>query len=487
MKVYVVLLCPIIEEYAETRKFLKKPKQYLGKYSGLPYEVDIVKSRNARIGVAIREAGRDNQNIIKAVTQAEKDFKPKYIFLVGTAGGIHKVKLGDIIIADIAYNYESGREKDSGFVPNPVLAEASSILLQQAKSLIYKEDFSARYDLPAAVKIVAKPIASGSKVIESLDGGTFNMIRNTYSDVRAIEMEAYGFYHIAQTYPAIQFLNIRSISDSLSDKRAANEKGSKELAARHAAIFTFALIKQLEIKLELPKKAFRIALAGLSLLLLLLAFWGDFRLLFSAHSQKGEALSSEQLSTQVSPLNVAEDTTKFTHQSKTAKLEKVPSRKQASQEEALISDTQQVVEKTYDSDVLSTEKITITDRVASQPSKLEVEESNDALSSKKEAQPISLNKPKKRINCYIGVHDAFDEAVKGVSIYIDSIKEQTANNYLPITVGEHWLVLKKGNLYYEEKIFVPDHPKIELNWVVSMEEFIEFDDPSYIKKALKLK
>lgn len=487
MKIHIVLLCPIIEEYAETRKFLSSLKDCYGRYSHAPYETGRVKSRNGIISVAIRETGRGEQNVSKAVTQAEKDFSPQYIFLVGTAGGIQKVKLGDVIIADVAYNYESGREKDSGFVPNPIMEKASPILLQKAKLLFYSEGFKDHHNLPDTVNIKAKPIASGSKVVESIDSGTYNMIRSAYSDVRAIEMEAYGFYHIAQNYPEIQFLNVRSISDTLSNKQEANKNGSKELASRHAATVVFALIEQLEVKPKLLNKKFLLN-TGIVLCLLLIVILLNSIIPFVSNEDKAintTSLSSTPKETPVSPTPKYLDSSASQNTKPIKKKPNKPSAKdnttnityqrQEKPDELYISPSSEA--KNVDSDTIQ--------QFPKQNKADEIIISDPKVVTTGEDNP--LNKPQKKINCYIGVYDESKEEVNGVSVFIDGIEEQVANNYLQISVGSHWLVLLKDNLYYyKERITIQENPISEPDWMIALEDFSKLDRPNNAKQVLRI-
>ncbi|MEM0993210.1 MAG: hypothetical protein AAGI49_09245, partial [Bacteroidota bacterium] len=74
--------------------------------------------------------------------------------------------------------------------------------------------------------------------------------------------------------------------------------------------------------------------------------------------------------------------------------------------------------------------------------------------------------------CYVGVTHK-GKKISNVSIYIDGKEVQTANHRLSLPVGKHWMILKKGNKFYREKIEIRDGSSVKPTFMVEWEEFEE--------------
>lgn len=247
MKADIVIITPIAPEYEAVLLHLDN----VSRVNELSYlcQFGNFQGKTASFKVAVCQTGSGNMQVAKAAITCINFFQPEYIFLTGTSGGIKKFNVGDIIIGETGYDYEVGKEYDEGFKARPKVAHSDKKLVALAQIIGQKDDWKSRIKYPVDtnnVKIKTGAIASGSKVVATLKSNVLEVIKTHYNDTVAIEMEAYGFLDTLADYPNIAAINIRSISDLLSDKQAANLNHSKEISSANAAAFTFEVIANLE-------------------------------------------------------------------------------------------------------------------------------------------------------------------------------------------------------------------------------------------------
>lgn len=151
-------------------------------------------------------------------------FTPKIIAMTGICAGINgKVELGDIIFAELAWDYQNGKRLENGgheIDPHQVLAspciKAHAEQLQedtdffQKLVLDYKFDKSKIVNIP---KLRIGPVAVGSSVLA--DQEIVNKIKLQNRKVLGIEMEIYGVYYTAinSPSPTPKFFAIKSVCD----------------------------------------------------------------------------------------------------------------------------------------------------------------------------------------------------------------------------------------------------------------------------------
>ena len=84
--------------------------------------------------------------------------------------------------------------------------------------------------------------------------------------------------------------------------------------------------------------------------------------------------------------------------------------------------------------------------------------------------------------CYIGVIDKGAE-VSNVSIYVNGKREQIANNYLSLPVGEVWILLEKEGRYYEKAVNIKEGHSPKPVYMIDWKDFTS--NPSFNVKNLK--
>ena len=215
---------------------------------GTIYEQGSFEGKGATWTVAIAEIAMGNPAAAFECERAINHFDPQVIFFVGIAGGIKDVALSDVVAAEKIYYHESGRSEEE-FRPRPDVGECAYELIQRAKAEIRNGRWLSRlmgeWDSAALPNAFVGPIVAGEKVIASTRSATYELIRKSYGDSLAVEMEGRGFLKAVHANRRVPALVIRGISDLLDDKPATDNAGYQELASRAAAAFSFEVLCEL--------------------------------------------------------------------------------------------------------------------------------------------------------------------------------------------------------------------------------------------------
>lgn len=239
----IVILTPIIVEYNAVKKHLSNLRPEINTSNMTIYEVGDFLDHT----IIIRLTGSGNFVLSNETEKCVNHFQPDIVLLVGVAGGIKDVAIGDIVVGTRAYDYESGKEHDLGMVSRDKGGFYNYELQEIARYESQSQDWLNRLEKPErAYQVIFGPIASGEKVVATNKGLIYNLIKQHCNDAIAVEMESVGFYTAMRPYPTIKAANIRAISDLLNNKEKADKAGSQELASSNVAAFTFELISKLQ-------------------------------------------------------------------------------------------------------------------------------------------------------------------------------------------------------------------------------------------------
>ncbi|GEM_PF-810841 len=243
---HIAILTPIPLEHkailahlvSQTEREVEGSRYVSGQFEG----------KNGVFNIVTHQTGSGNSTVALATEKTIRLFQPVVVILAGIAGGIKDVVLGDVVVGTKFYGYESGKETETGFVVRPEAGYYSKDLLATAQSVAGNDRWQKRVvgGSPEA-KVVFGPIASGDKVIAATDGAVYRLLKQSFNDTTALEMESIGFGQAMQFHPGIRFGNIRGISDLLEGKSHADAGGSQERAAANMAAFIFEMLDQLDI------------------------------------------------------------------------------------------------------------------------------------------------------------------------------------------------------------------------------------------------
>lgn len=183
-----------------------------------------------------------------ATADAIRRWHPRYILLVGIAGGmaIRSVKVGDILISDQIVDYESQKITSKGPEVRWDVSRADPRLLDaynNFRSESWQELIRTKRPRQGKPNQHKGPIASGDKVI------AFGEILAKYCDIWpkliGVEMEAAGVATAAfQSTDKPGFFMVRGVSDLADEnKGSTNVEKWRLYACDVAASFTIALLK----------------------------------------------------------------------------------------------------------------------------------------------------------------------------------------------------------------------------------------------------
>lgn len=238
----ILILTPLSLEHEAVVAHLECPTEEI--VGGSRYVKGRFSGKHHQFEVIAQQTGSGDSTIALATEKAVRHYNPVVALLVGVAGGVKDVDMGDVVIGTKFYSYEHTRESEDGTKARPFSGPYSKPLRALAESVAAGKEWWKRLPDGQLPKVVFGPIASGNKVLASTGSALYKLLRDSYNDTTAIEKEAAGFGEAMGDYPTIPALNIRGISDLLDGKAHADAAGSQPRAAKHAAAFTFELIYQ---------------------------------------------------------------------------------------------------------------------------------------------------------------------------------------------------------------------------------------------------
>jgi len=187
-----------------------------------------------------------------AVTDTIVHWNPRYVLMVGIAGGIPQddLDLGDVVVAEQVVGYDYGKITDKGIKPRDRVYPASALLLDRVRNF-WDDSWAEQVGVNRPVnakrprsKLFVGPVASGDKVIASIEFR--EQLLTHWPKLIAVEMESEGVFAAAFDRPQIPAtLVIRGICD-MADERKSDEW--QEYAANAAAAFVVSFLKSVPVE-----------------------------------------------------------------------------------------------------------------------------------------------------------------------------------------------------------------------------------------------
>lgn len=216
---------------------------------GTVYELGHFSSNEQIWEVAIVEIDNSNASAASETERAINHFNPDVIFLVSAATGIKDVSLGDIVIADKVYKYESGRAENE-FRPRPDVHKPFYALKARAKVERRKTDWFSRalHGMTSSPpSVLLAPIASGDKELAGEKTELLNFLRSQYGDTVAVENVGFGFFEAVEANGGVPALAVHWIFCLITNSEETIQEEAKPVASQNASAFIFGILAKYKI------------------------------------------------------------------------------------------------------------------------------------------------------------------------------------------------------------------------------------------------
>jgi len=226
------------EFYKVNQSFKKKAKKdggaYEVTYKSSGQKIKILTYTPNKMGMPFNAAAL--MNIISI-------HEPIYTIMIGTCACIAKKhKLGDVLVPDRVFSYESGKYEKGEFKPDYSAHSTGEELRKQAE-LLKSEITTAKLGYNVTTD---EDFCSGGAVVDDLEISK-EIIKNCGRKLSGLDMEAYAIACINTVLKGNkELLVVKGISDYAKEKGKSEEGGKKELAKRNSANFAYELVKHLQ-------------------------------------------------------------------------------------------------------------------------------------------------------------------------------------------------------------------------------------------------
>ena len=168
--------------------------------------------------------------------------RPDLLFMTGICAGnpSEGLKLGDVILSDMAFQYETGKHVEEGFKPEIECSNVDPVTVQWLKDFCAQKNGILEVD-GTNRSLYIGPFATGSSVVSRKD--IFTDLQKRERKVLALDMEAYNVLKAVeisnQKIPAIVIKGICDFADPDKNDKAHG------IAARGAAVCTLDVAQHL--------------------------------------------------------------------------------------------------------------------------------------------------------------------------------------------------------------------------------------------------
>jgi tetratricopeptide (TPR) repeat protein/nucleoside phosphorylase len=207
---------------------------------------DLVNHTYMIIALSLLNMGR--VEAANATSDAIRRWQPRYVILVGIAGGIgeNEVRVGDVLISDQIIDYELQKLTPEGDLPRDSIHRADPRLIIAAQNLRGRDWLNLikeKRPEEGQPKRVIGPIATGDKVIARKE--VLLQITKRWPKLIGVEMEAGGAASASfQAASGPGFFMVRGVSDLADENKDSDKvKNWRLYACDVAAAYTITLLQ----------------------------------------------------------------------------------------------------------------------------------------------------------------------------------------------------------------------------------------------------
>lgn len=250
----VVILTAVEREYEKIREHLSGDgKEKI--YAGNRYEIFQYSFGDYTVNVIIGMTHQGNSEAATRASHAILTFKPILIVFAGTCGVIKDAHIGDIVVATRVYDFLRGKEQDN-FSSKPVSKEIDPYIRSIGESLslrVNRGDLLKGSFFDNNASVFCAPIASSPIIIAADELVEIKkLIRESFSDAIAVELEGYGFYNATYENAKNNAILVRGVTDDSTKKDDLTDSKIQPKVMERVSIFIFEFI-QVFIEEKLPK------------------------------------------------------------------------------------------------------------------------------------------------------------------------------------------------------------------------------------------
>ncbi len=205
----------------------------------------LVDGRSLRL-VAAHSSNMGMLPAFQLSTSLMREFRPRLLVMTGVCGGLTDARLGDVVVADRSWDWQSGKWESGGFLQvAPDQREGSPDLValaygaQQEAEALYSSYTGEKP--PTVPRILVGPMVSGSSVVASDE--FHSVVRRQHRKTLAIDMECYATYFAASIAdePRPMTVCAKAVSDLAN---AGKQDSIQPYCSRLSATVVLSIVKR---------------------------------------------------------------------------------------------------------------------------------------------------------------------------------------------------------------------------------------------------